>query len=236
MISETTFATAYNSCWKTLIPNSERFIRRLNLNLQRMGPPLAATSRPERRAFINEFAFRLFLSALPNACSLETHLENYADLADEVRLYLSRFVEVKSPIVDPSVEEFEEARQIGRRIWNFISHTEFQGPPVIAAPSFRGCGILDACNGDLLVGDCLIEVKAGDRAFRAIDIRQLVIYCALNSIASSYEIGRVSCLNPRRGTYFVLDLNILSLEVASKSATDLFAEVVYLVSSGDLSR
>lgn len=109
------------------------------------------------------------------------------------------------------------------------------GPYGFRCPPFKGCGILDSCNGDLLVGEELIEIKAGDRSFRARDVRQLLTYCALNHSSHEYALTKVGCANPRRGTKFSIDIETLCIEVSSKPAPELLAEVVYFCSSGDMS-
>lgn len=107
---------------------------------------------------------------------------------------------------------------------------------VIFSPTFPGCGYLDASAGDLIIGTTLFEVKAGDRLFRSTDLRQLVTYCAINFAGGPYEIKSAGCVNPRRGTYFTLELDVLSQEMSGKPAVEFFSDIIYYLSSSGTSR
>lgn len=238
MISETTFAGSYVSFWRSVIPHSERFIRRLNLGLDRFAPPIFARSSPNRRGYINEIAFRMFVHSRQGGTAGEAALAlARSKVAEEARSYLLRFQGIEEDqVADLTDDEWQEVSRLVRAINAIIAHENPENARVIVSPRFSGCGILDACAGDLLVGDELIEIKAGDRAFRVTDIRQLLTYCALNLSEHRYVINRVGSANPRRGTCFSLDLDTLCLELSSRSAVDVLSEIVYFVSSGDVSR
>jgi hypothetical protein len=119
---------------------------------------------------------------------------------------------------------------------HFVERQASGEKQIIFEPTFKGCGFLEASVGDLIVGDALFEVKAGDRLFRSTDLRQLITYCAMNFANKSYQIYRAGCVNPRRGTYFVLDLETLALQLSGKSATELFNDIIYYLSSSGISR
>ncbi|MGO8917505.1 MAG: hypothetical protein ACLQJR_16485 [Stellaceae bacterium] len=221
-----------------ITPNSERFIRRLNLGLERFAMPVASLSSPERRGYINEVAFRMFARLSADHTKGEPDLMQIRrEVSEEARSYLSQFSGIDGDqLAGLTAEEWLEVSALQRAIAALVAHENPGNASVIISPRFSGCGILDACAGDLLVGDELIEIKAGDRPFRSTDIRQLLTYCALNFSGSRYVINRVSCANPRRGTYFSLQLDTVSLELSSKSAVELLSEIIYFVSSGALSR
>ncbi|WP_456703132.1 hypothetical protein [Bradyrhizobium sp. USDA 4449] len=137
---------------------------------------------------------------------------------------------------DPSGIEIEAVSAIEQSLLNFVRLRSPQALEVTFEPHFAGCGFLNPCVGDVLIGHELYEVKAGDRQFRSTDIRQLITYCALNYAAGNYAITQAGCVNPRRGTYFALDLDAIAHAMAGKSATELFSDIVYHVSSGGISR
>jgi hypothetical protein len=238
MISETTFATGYASFWRGVIPNSEKVIRRLNLNRERFARSIQGAAIPERRAYINELGVRLFTRLHGDASSDEYDPSQLRlEIASETRMYLSQFEDMGQPqLVDPVEDEWDEAEKLSSSLGKLVDGLNQNNQKIIKSPKFRGCGFVDACAGDLLIGDELIEIKAGDRAFRSTDIKQLLVYCALNSSYEQFQIRQVGCANPRRGTFFSIDLNMLSLELASKPAAELLFEIVYFISSGDISR
>ena len=60
--------------------------------------------------------------------------------------------------------------------------------------------MIDLGKGDLISSDALFEIKAGDRFFRSVDVRQLIMYGALNSVSQSYQINRLGLFSiPRVG-------------------------------------
>jgi hypothetical protein len=105
-----------------------------------------------------------------------------------------------------------------------------EGLKVDVAPHFPGCGWLDECEGDVFYQGRLVEIKAGERGFRGTDIRQLLIYCALNQAAQKYDISRVCLLNPRVGVELDVQLEQLCRDIAGRSALDVLAEIVQFVS------
>jgi hypothetical protein len=238
MISETTLAASYASFWRALTPNSERIIRRLNMGADRYYYPIQGASSPDRRGFINEIGFRLFSAT--HGTGIQSSSEYNAKKSAAVQMardYVSRLDGVDpTDLTEPTGLEIAEAEEIARSISIFVTQQDSGHSVVRISPPFQGCGIIDACFGDILIDDKLIEVKAGERSFRATDIRQLLVYCALNAISRTYAISHVGCVNPRRGTYFVVDINTLCLELSSESSVQVLSDLTYFASSGDISR
>jgi hypothetical protein len=103
--------------------------------------------------------------------------------------------------------------------------------PIVMQPRFRGCGILDSCYGDILAGSCLYESKMVDRNLRSADLRQLLIYCALNYRSHQYNIDRVAVLNVRRATVYEFAVDSLARRAARKSAPKVFHQIADFVST-----
>lgn len=75
-------------------------------------------------------------------------------------------------------------------------------------PDLRGAGVIRRCQADLAVGCHLIEVKAVNRRFAAKDLKQLLVYLALD--AAHRRRWRKGCvLNPRLGTWCQFDVEEL---------------------------
>jgi hypothetical protein len=85
--------------------------------------------------------------------------------------------------------------------------------------------LLDSCYGDVLAQNTLYEVKIVDRKLRSTDIRQLLIYCALNYNSRQFDIQAVSILNPRRGVEYIFKLERLTERIANRTPADLFHEI-----------
>jgi hypothetical protein len=123
--------------------------------------------------------------------------------------------------------EIEDAREQHERM--MCVFTADATGEVVPEPVFPGCGFIDTCRGDVLVCKTLFEVKAGDRLFRSIDVRQLVTYAALNLVSRQHKIHKVGLFNPRVGIR-------AAVEVSGKDAITLLSEIVVAISSGETSR
>jgi hypothetical protein len=68
----------------------------------------------------------------------------------------------------------------------------------VFSPQIKGCGILGVCAADISSRDILVEVKTVDRNFSSKDIRQIVIYLALDFISGVRQWNSAILFNPRR--------------------------------------
>lgn len=239
LISEATFCQHYSSLWRELTPAADLLVRRLNRGgYERYARPMSTKTDPTRRAFINEIAFTLFSNSVIGknwfAGSLQANeVEQAATTARQLIIQIEgRDDGCKD---DPSDEERRDLEEQYRRLQAFFLRDR-SVDQITVNPAFRGCGIIDTCSGDVLAGDTLWEVKAGDRDFRSIDLRQLITYAALNYISRSYHIERVGLFNPRVGIFFEVRLDDLCVEIGGMGSADMLAAVSYAISSGEISR
>jgi hypothetical protein len=237
MISERVFASNFTSVWQGLTPTSEIFVRRINAGLyERVFPHLDSAAPPERRALINEAAFTLFvryggkLVSRSPLSSLEV-----VECVTAARRTIAHLDRLRSSYV-AALDDIEGTEAIAQatRLADFFSVQRRE--QITFNPDFPGCGMIDACHGDVLVGGALYEVKAGDRRFRSVDIRQLLVYMALNYQARRHDIGRLGLFNPRTGVSFEASLVEFCFEVSGQAPPDLFADIVRAFSSGEMSR
>jgi hypothetical protein len=103
-------------------------------------------------------------------------------------------------------------------------------------PLFPGCGYVSSCVGDVLVGTCLVEVKAVNRGFRSEHLRQLVTYLVLNYTAHSYVIDSVALANPRDGMGYFIPVETLVRRIAGMSDKEFIERFAFLVSGAEMSR
>jgi len=236
MISEKRLAQDYVSFWQQLLPMSEFVVRQMNLQLlERYSAPIGIVSDPNRRGLVNEAAFFVFRSheiLKKRKLSAEEYLEVESSARRRIALLERR---------PPS--EISELLEVERREVLFLAdaiHEFFDknlaGISVVVNPKFNGCGILDACYGDVFAGGGLFEFKAGSRQFRSVDFRQVLIYCALNYSARAYEIETVGLVNPRQGTYIWITIEDLVNRFCGLKPMQLFEEILQYVSSGGISK
>jgi hypothetical protein len=135
----------------------------------------------------------------------------------------------------PNKIEWAEAKLISWRLHYFFLSQE-PSSELIVDPFFHGCGILDSCYADVLAGQVLYEVKAGERAFRIYDLRQAITYCALNFQSHQYRVNGVGLVNPRLGVFVKGSLDAFSKELCGMSSSDLCSEIVSFLSARGVSK
>lgn len=235
MISEHDFASGYGSLWHSLSPMSDGYWKIENMLVERALPPLAAKSDVRMRGVVNEAAFRSFCtlraegSSVDRAQVLSAVDSNAATAVDYVARLTPRF--------RPAYSDFDEhcrreSAHLALRLLHYF-------PPkrgITLRPEFRGCGLLSACEGDLIEDDCLYEIKAGDRAFRIADLRQLLIYSALAYAAGELRFSRIGLFNPRTGSAWVRSLDQVCSAIAGVKAADTLSSLVGSFSAASVSR
>jgi hypothetical protein len=158
------------------------------------------------------------------------------DGASIARNVLARIEKIDpSDIEDLDDDETRECWILFRRMLSFFGR--FAPKQEIGVkPRFAGCGLIDACFGDILIRDILFEVKAGERSFRSVDVRQLLTYAALNKASRGKRVERLGLFNLRTGVSFDMNIDDLCLEVAGCPSEELLGEIIRVISSGDISR
>ena len=237
MIDAATFARSYNAFWQANTPTCEHFVRRLNLNgLERFEPPMPK-SDTTNRAVIAEYAFSLFV---------ERRMQEFAG---KKRLSPDRIKELAwratkkrlLPFVSSGLvlnRRFDAAQR--REVDEITSSLEdfFTSPgrQLMLRPIFRGCGFVDASEGDVIFGNTVFEIKTVDRPFRSSDVRQVVTYAALNLASQQFEIHNIGLFNPRGGQYCDIELGFVCSEISGRPEQELLATVIQAISSGEISR
>lgn len=205
------------------------YIRQRNLHLSRFAEPLSS-SGDDNRGLINEMAFRLYAQSRRDDTTVGRLRPDSVVASMEAALhFIRRFREYsRAPIGEPSKAGIREAKSLAVRLERFVQGLRPQR--VVVSPAFAGCGWLDECNGDLLLDDMLCEVKSPGGKFRGWDLRQVLVYAALNFQTKAYVIRTVCLVNPRLGLFLKEDLEDLCYELSGTAAADLLGEIVAYVS------
>lgn len=231
MIDASTFAAHHNAFWADHAPTSEHLVRRLNLDLvDRWSPPIDKPTEAIRAAFVSEYAFSRFCG---KADGIDINLLDEFALAETKRRLLPLVDDRASLDASLTSAERHQAEQLERTLVGFFSHRQ---SAIKTRPLLKGCGFIDASEADVISGTCLFEIKAVDRPFRSVDVRQLVTYCALNHASGQFSVQSMGLFNPRRGLWFSMSCDELCRELSGQSAQELFDCVVHGISSGGISR
>ena len=232
MISERQLVRQHPSFWRVAMPMSRSFTSFVaGRDLSYMAE-LQSDVLPDRRGLVNELAFGLFAEAVPGPVS---------GLRDDTIMAVVSSTEEYLRDLTPggdwmaSEGELEEATTLAERIAAFFE-LNHRKEKVEVFPEFCGCGLLDRCRGDVLVGRTLFEVKSGARRFQLDDLRQLVVYAALDYAAGRARFSNLGLLNPRMGLYARFTPEEVIERTAAKPPHELYSEVIEFVSSDRTSR
>ena len=235
VIGASRFAGVYGSFWRSVTPTIDLFVRKVNIELyERVDNPCDYQVDPIRSALVAETAFALFDEHSRNDGDRVRFFERFVTQATaEARRRLAR-LNAEGIGDDLNPNELSAVQELFRRLSSFF--VDRHGMELVVRPEFPGCGFVDRSEGDVIYGDALFEIKAVDRNFRSIDIKQLITYAALNHKSRSYLFRDIGIFNPRRGTEFRMGLDDVCMEVSGISAIELLEIIAYSIASGEVSR
>jgi hypothetical protein len=237
LISAVAFARRRTSIWKALAPTTDIFVRRMNAGYDRFFRPLQSETLPERRGILNEASFKLFAEfSIAEGGDRSPPREVVLDAIQAVEITNARLHgAVSAEKIEPTEMEIKEVQYLYRRLFHFFLIIA-EGNTIEFYPKFVGCGILDTSAGDVYFSGKLFEIKAGDRRFLSVDVRQLLVYAALNKASAAREITHLGLFNPRAGISFLIGIDELCMEISGRPSSELLAEIIRIASSDDISR
>ncbi len=229
MISEKEFVNHYTFYWNKIFPFSSRLVRKLNLQKEHFTEPYISDNSPESRSIINETSFRLFEKSVNEKIAPNKFSEiEVKQIAKKATMYIAELSKnSKYSICFLNNSELNEAVKIAKRTVDYIGYN------IQVSPEFQGCSIINNCYGDIKSDNCIYEIKAGDRDFRVIDIRQLLVYSLLN-YSSNKKFENIGLLNPRRGCSVEISLKE-AIEMASgRGVSEVFNEILEFIDTSEI--
>lgn len=235
MISEHQFSSSFTSVWNHIIPLADTYWRKENLRLSRSGSPVYPTAPTKLRGFVNEVSFESFANLATSKRPLKK--ENIIDAARESKLSVTDYIlritkDPESISSELAPETIDEIIQLVKNLGSYFPNTS----KVLFRPKFPGCGILSACEGDLIHDGCLYEIKAGDRGFRSSDLKQLLTYASLALAGNIDQFDRVGLFNPRSGYYWEKPIDSLCLDLSGMRKNDVLSGIISNLSQLAISR
>lgn len=234
MISEREFSHGFSAFWSVHASlMTPQYISRLNLNGVRMRkdkqllPPIDTKGSSDNDV-ASEIAFGAIDRALEIGIRVADVFLDEASLSMVVtdalaKIELLRRDETNRPVAKKST--LGMAHELSSRVEHYLK-SQFKDEMIKVAPFFRGCGLFDNCYGDILASTSLIEIKMVDRNLRSADIKQALLYCALNFASKQYEISHIVILNPLRGLVYELDIEDLADGISRRPSVELFHEML----------
>lgn len=213
------------------MPLGDSYWRKENLLLQHEYPGIDNIVPTDMRGFVNELAFIAFANMRSDKGGAADSVEK--SIQDAVPAAISYINRLIKPATLTRAEVDGDCREEAALLVSSLGKMFPGGIPGIFRPKFQGCGILGACEGDLVFGECLYEIKAGARAFRMADLKQLLVYSALSYAESSRIFKFVGLCNPRTGALWVRDLDSVCYAISGLSASDVLSNLTKSFESAD---
>lgn len=241
VISERQFAHGFGSFWRQILPDTDRFVRKLNLTRNRFDYEVDNVASPERRGMINEAAFLLTAAANAQGVLEPLKIDLRDSLVNEAVSHAASKVALldgREPVPQESVS-LDERREILFLVdstYSFIREMGWSTSEFEFSPRFKGCGFLNECIGDLLGPNAMVEIKAGDRSFRSADIRQALVYVVLHYASEGQLIENIVLMNPRSGTYSLVSVVDMCRGMGGESAESVIRELINFLCGMSLSR
>jgi len=244
MISERSFSNSFDAFWHELLPLlTPRFVARFNEGyeerlLDNVGeslPVLLVGDGVKRLDIVAEFAFRLARIAREQSI-LFTALkaDSSALFAAEKEAFelIDRYEGRRPTEVEPLSDAEKAEGLILCSRYESLYRSQPEGTPIEFCPKFQGTGFLNSSDGDIGIGSTLIEVKTTTRKPSGKDIRQILVYAALDATAGHNRWSHFGIFNPRRGTLHHASIETIVLRLSGgKPPSDVFAELVSFAES-----
>lgn len=232
MISERQFSHNFTGFWRASLPNLEAVLRVLNLGPERQQKPYLSRNNPQRRDLISEVGFRLAAQVWKAGRLADGDVATAYQSAVN---FLTDEADLGEGATFPALNEVEtdEALHLCERIHDLVRSRGQRA--VEFFPAFAGLGMLARCQGDILTGSSIIEVKYVDRAFRSTDLKQALTYAVLGRI-SGQTIDELIIYNPLRGTFIESTIADLVFGASGQSVDAFQFEFVQALTSSGVSR
>jgi hypothetical protein len=247
MISERTFARSFASFWLELLPLlTPNFVHIVNYALANqlvdehdvLIDPVKKKPAVRDPSVVAEFAFfiaQLSVSegvGISNIRNNDNHIERAQKYAYEI---VKRYEGGESRILLPlNQEEIEEGLAIAMNYERFFE-IKCKNKIIEFGPIISGAGFVSECKADISIGNTLFEVKTFDRNLASKDIRQLIIYLALQGITGNRRWDYAGFFNPRRALYYEFRVDEVIRELSGgKSSLDVFQEISDFITRRDI--
>jgi hypothetical protein len=220
MISERDLAAGFDSLWSDVTPLltpsfvavfNEGFTKQMQSEAGNPVPGIPIELTVTDHGLVAELAFALVATQsarLYGGKEIElseiTKRDALQASEHEIRAILSQR---KVSSSEPTDNDWLEAVRLAKNYMPFLRR--FSNSELKFSPKLQGHGVLPTCKGDLSIGATLVEIKAVNRSFAGKDLRQLIIYLALDYGAETRRWTHACLFNPRRSTFAEFSVDFL---------------------------
>lgn len=233
MISEREFAQYYSDFWRNNLPNLEPLVRSINLRSTTIWSEIDSPSDPNRRDIISETAYNLAASSWESG-SDTSEGRLIAESAAQQKISLFKREKIAHSLQPLTSGEWKEVEIASKRILGFCR--EAKPSAVLFRPQFKGHGIIGPCEGDILIGNQLVEIKYVSRNFKSVDLKQALVYALLEVLSGKPAFTVVTLLNPFKGVSSREAVDDVIAAAGGLCLLDVANRFSDCIASGDLSR
>ncbi len=240
MISEKEIAKEFSGLWDDVLPLlTPQFVRLFNaVNSDDLTdyPQSKFNQIPigrniEKHDLVAELSFQLAkLSVERNipVNSFNGETKDFKDAYHNSVAFLKKYAsEDEMVILNP--DEISEAFAIAMQYEHFFPYVKAEN--VEFSPTIAGAGYLGACYADLSVDDTLYEIKTVSRNIAGKDIKQLILYLALQHSTGTRRWLHAGFFNPRKSIHYKFSVDHLIYRTSGgKSASEVFSDIVDFLS------
>lgn len=236
MISERIAVRAFESVWSTCIPMlTPAFINSFN---QQFVKPIVCAGKPLRPvpasytsdspSLVAELGIQIVRSAVEAQKSVEDIAKDQTSVGaawSRSLELINRYEGEKPDIITLPLnsDDASDALGLARNLSSFLD--QFDGDAEFS-PLIPGSNKLSRCEADLAVAKNLIEIKTASRRFRTVDLRQLLLYLALDWVGGEPRWTRGCLVNPRRAEWADFDVDWLMRRLTGRPAADVFRDLI----------
>lgn len=247
MISERTFARSFPGFWEELLPLltpsfvhiiNEAFKVSLTDQFEVAIEPVPKNPQTRDAAVVAEFAFFLAKIAVDNEMHIDDVFNNRSlkERAERSALEIvTKYEGGRTYLPDKlGPAELDEGMALARNYEQFFEE-RCKGERTEFGPKIPGAGFLAECKADISVGTTLFEVKTVNRNLAGKDIRQLVVYLALQGVTGRRRWETAGFFNPRRAIYNEFEVDKLIQRMSGgKSSAEVFQDLVDFVCTREI--
>lgn len=125
-------------------------------------------------------------------------------------------------------DEWDGAQQLAQQYESLPRMYESEN--VVFRPLIRGAGYLGLMEADISIGDRLVEVKAVRGNISGRDIRQILVYLAMDWMSGSRRWTQASFFNPRRAIHYPFRVEPLVRRLSGgRPSGDVYSEILNFV-------
>ena len=234
MISERNLARGFESVWQALFPMltpgfmrafNEHFVKDIEQNQTGTARPVPVES--DSPDVVAELGIQLAKHAIAACLPIERIAGDGTALEDawkSAQTLTARY-EGEGPHVADAALPASDAREGTALARNLIAFAELIDGPARFSVHVPGAGVLSRCEADLALGGTLVEIKTVSRGFRSEDLRQLLVYLALDW-ARGPRWSKGCLANPRLAVWADFEVDWLVRCLSGRPAPDTFADFV----------